>query len=80
MSYLVAVAIVVASALLGAGAPLLVRRRVSLEALRSHHEVGSYVFLQMGVVFAVLLAFVFSEVWIEHNSAAGKKARVSTQD
>jgi hydrogenase maturation factor len=70
MSYLVASAIVVASVLLSAVASFLVRRRVTLETLRRHHEVGSYVFLQMGVVFAVLLAFVFTEVWNEYNSAA----------
>jgi hypothetical protein len=28
------------------------------------------VFLQLGVVFAVLLAFVFNEVWSEYNEAA----------
>jgi len=31
---------------------------------------GSVVFLQLGVVFAVLLAFVFSEAWGEYNEAA----------
>lgn len=55
----------VAAALAGA-----TRRLFRFEILRRHHEVGSAVFLQLGVVFAVLLAFVFSEVWTEYNSAA----------
>jgi hypothetical protein len=49
----------------------LTRRFVHLDVLRRHHEVGSAVFLQLGVVFAVLLAFVFSGVWGEYNNAAG---------
>jgi hypothetical protein len=48
----------------------LTRRFVHFEVLRRHHEVGSSVFLQLGVVFAVLLAFVFSGVWGEYNNAA----------
>jgi hypothetical protein len=46
------------------------RRVVRFEALRHHHEVGSAVFLQLGVIYAVLLAFVFNEVWSEYNTAA----------
>jgi hypothetical protein len=48
----------------------LTRRLVHIDVLRRHHEIGNAVFLQLGVVFAVLLAFVFSEVWSEYNSAA----------
>ncbi len=31
---------------------------------------GATVFLQLGVIFAVLLAFVFSEAWTEYNEAS----------
>src|SRR5579884_994860 len=48
----------------------LIRTRVNLDALRRHHEVGSAVFLQLGVVYAVLLAFVFIQVWDQYNEAA----------
>jgi hypothetical protein len=48
----------------------LTRRLVHLDVLRRHHEIGNAVIQQLGVVFAVLLAFVFSEVWTEYNSAA----------
>ena len=60
------VAIVVLGAgVLGAAAAWLTRRCVHIDVLRRHHEVGSAVFLQIGVMFAVLLAFVFSLVgWV----------------
>jgi len=50
-------------------AALLVDAVVSKEVRRSHHEVGGAVFQQMGVLFSVLLAFVFNGVWQEHNIA-----------
>ena len=34
-----------------------------------YHEVGIAIFLQLGVVFAVLLAFVFDQVWEQFNVA-----------
>ena len=69
MSYLTASLIVVISAAAAAFASYIVSRLVSLEARRNHYAVGSQVFLQLGVMFAVLLAFVFSEVWAEYNTA-----------
>lgn len=69
MSYLTAVLIVLASAGAAAVASYIVGRVVSLEARLNHYAVGSQVFLQLGVMFAVLLAFVFSEVWAEYNTA-----------
>ena len=41
----------------------LIRRFVPLRYLRHHHEVGFPIFLQIGVIYAVLLAFVFSAEW-----------------
>ena len=70
MSYLTACLIVIAAALAAAGASWLICAGVSLETRRRHHEVGHPVFLQIGVMFSVLLAFVFSEVWGEYNTAA----------
>ncbi|HEY2050725.1 MAG TPA: hypothetical protein VGH03_15400 [Caulobacteraceae bacterium] len=70
MSYLAAVVIIVTCALAAAMGSFIVSRAVSLDLRRGHHAVGSQVFLQLGVMFAVLLAFVFSEVWSEFNTAA----------
>ncbi|MBE7210386.1 MAG: DUF4239 domain-containing protein [Gluconacetobacter diazotrophicus] len=47
-----------------------VSRFVSVAARRRHHEVGIAVFLQIGVIYAVLLAFVFSEVWDQFNGSS----------
>ena len=47
-----------------------VRRVVSLETLKKHHEIGMAFFLQIGVMYAVLLAFVVSVVWSQFNEAA----------
>ncbi len=49
---------------------MLAHKVVTLSHRRDHHEVGAVVFLQLGVVFAVLLAFVFDEAWSEYNQAA----------
>ncbi|MGH6812634.1 MAG: hypothetical protein ACREDM_09890, partial [Methylocella sp.] len=70
MSYAAAISTILIAGLLAAIATALLQRRVEIDLRRHHHEVGSVVFLQLGVVFAVLLAFVFSEAWGEYNEAA----------
>jgi hypothetical protein len=70
MSLIVALAIVLASSMTAGAAGLLVHRHVHVELRRRHNEIGTAVFLQLGVIFAVLLAFVFSEVWSQYNDAA----------
>lgn len=60
------VAMVIIIAALGT---LLVQRSVDLEVRRAHHGVGSVVFLQLGVIYAVLLAFVFNDVWADYQTA-----------
>jgi hypothetical protein len=70
MSYLAATIIVCAASIAGGFASFAVRSRVSVELRRRHQDVGFQVFQQVGVMFAVLLAFVFSEVWGEYNTAA----------
>ncbi len=49
---------------------LLLHQVVHRETFRRYHEVGYAVFIQLGVVFAVMLAFVFNDVWSEYNTAA----------
>jgi hypothetical protein len=75
MTYWQGAAIVLATGGLAALLTLVVHRKVRIDALRRHHEIGSAVFLQMGVVFAVLLAFVFNQVWGEYNAANEAIAR-----
>src|SRR5579863_8260198 len=70
MSYTAALLFVSLIAIVAAVATIIARRALDLDARKQHHEVGNVVYLQIGVVFAVLLAFVFSEVWGEYNIAA----------
>ena len=70
MSYAEAVLVVVLIAIAAVMATSFVRRAMGLDVRRKQHEVGNPVYLQIGVVFAVLLAFVFNEVWAEYNAAA----------
>jgi hypothetical protein len=70
MSYTAAVLVVLFIAMAAAAATIIARRAVDLDVRKQHHEVGNPVYLQIGVVFAVLLAFVFNEVWGEYNVAA----------
>jgi hypothetical protein len=70
MSARAACLIVAAAVLAAIGASVLMRRVLDSETRRRHHDAGSAFFLQLGVLFAVLLAFVFSEVWSEYNTAA----------
>jgi hypothetical protein len=69
MNYALALLIVIVCVLATTAASLLVDRTISIDARRRHHEVGSPVFQVIGVMFSVILAFVFSEVWSEYNTA-----------
>jgi hypothetical protein len=46
-----------------------VHKLVHIDTRRAHQDVGTAVFLQLGVLFAVLLAFVFSEAYGEYGEA-----------
>jgi Protein of unknown function (DUF4239) len=70
MSYAVAISTILIAAVAAACATALIHHFIPIEHRDHHHAVGSVVFLQVGVVFAVLLAFVFSEAWGQYNDAA----------
>jgi hypothetical protein len=69
MGYPSAIAFVLLSMLAAAALSYSVHRLVQVDARRRHQEVGVTVFLQLGVLFAVLLAFVFSEAYSEYGNA-----------
>lgn len=69
MGEFAALLVILGAAFGSAGLAWLVQQFVRAERRRHHHEVGGAVFAQLGVVFAVLLAFVFSEAWTEYNTA-----------
>jgi hypothetical protein len=70
MSYVELGGLVLGAGLLAAFTCALLHRIVHHDRFRLYHEVGYAVFLQLGVIFAVLLAFVFNNVWSEYNVAS----------
>jgi hypothetical protein len=70
MIYVAAISIILISGIVAAFITGLLHRLIEFDLRRHHQDAGSVVFLQLGVVFAVLLAFVFNEVWSEYNEAA----------
>ena len=70
MSNLSAVSLIVVVAAAAGLLSLFVQTRVQVAHRKAHQEYGTVVFLQLGVVFAVLLAFVFSSCWEGYNEAA----------
>ena len=63
------VAIVGAAVLLALIAMVAVRRSTALEMLEAHTEVAGFVYAVLGVVYAVLIAFVVLVVWEEFERA-----------
>jgi hypothetical protein len=70
MSYLELGGLVLATGLVAAFICVLLHRILHHDTFRRYHEVGYAVFLQLGVIFAVLLAFVFNNVWSNYNVAS----------
>ena len=70
MSYPELGALVLGTGLVAAFICALLHRVVYRDTFRHYHEVGYAVFLQLGVIFAVLLAFVFNNVWSNYNVAS----------
>ena len=70
MSYLELGGLVLGTGLVAAFICALLHRIIHHDTFRRYHEVGYAVFLQLGVIFAVLLAFVFNNVWSEYNVAS----------
>lgn len=70
MSYGTFAGIVVGAGVMAMVLCLLLHLVVPRERFRRFHDVSYAVFLQLGVVFAVLLAFVFNDVWAEYQLAA----------
>jgi hypothetical protein len=70
MSYPVAILIVLISGFTAALGAVIVDKAFALTSRQRHHEIGGEIFQLIGVLYSVLLAFVFSEVWAEYNTAA----------
>ena len=70
MSYTLLGGLVRGAGLLAAFICVLLHRIIHHDTFRRYHEVGYAVFLQLGVIFAVLLVFVFNNVWSNYNAAS----------
>jgi hypothetical protein len=66
---LLGVGVVAFTVAISIGGVVLVRRSVELRTLESHHEVAGFILAVVGVVYAVLLAFVAVVVWEEFERA-----------
>lgn len=47
-----------------------IRKRISWEFFRDSHEVGGFLFNALGLIYAVLIAFVVFATWTEYKEAA----------
>ena len=66
--------VIVPTALAMAG-PIVIRRFVTLDRLRSNNEVAGFKFATVGVIYAVLLAFAIIIVWEKFNDAESTVAK-----
>jgi hypothetical protein len=73
--WLAALLILVPATVLAMAGPIVVRRFVKLDRLRANNEVAGFKFATVGVIYAVLLAFVVIVVWEKFNSADSGVAR-----
>jgi hypothetical protein len=54
--------------------PVVIRRRMSLDVLRTNNEVAGFKFATVGVIYAVLLGFAVIVVWEKFNEAENNVA------
>ena len=69
------VAVVVVPTSIAIGVQVLVRRWVGVEKLALNNEVAGFIFAIIGVVYAVLLAFVVIAVWEKFSEGQTSVAR-----
>lgn len=68
-----------AAMLLSVAGLLLFRRYVQVDWLKRHHEVGSYFFLMIGTLYAVLVAFAVYVAWSDFNNAGTNLEHEATE-
>src|SRR6187551_145918 len=67
--WLSAFLLLVPTTLLAMAGPVVIRHFVKIERLRINNEVAGFKFATVGVLYAVLLAFVVVVVWEKYNQA-----------
>jgi len=61
--------VVLLAVVIASGGVALARRSFSLDGLRRHNEIAAPIHAAIGVMYAVLVAFVVIVVWEQHNDA-----------
>jgi hypothetical protein len=69
---------VVATVVASLAGLIVVRRLVGVERLQAHHDVAGFIFAIVGVIYAVLLAFVVIVVWEQFEAAEEKATQEAT--
>jgi Protein of unknown function (DUF4239) len=72
--WIAAVVLLIPTTIFAMCGPVIVRRYVPLEQLRSNNEVAGFKFATVGMVYAVLLAFAILVVWQRFNQADNEVA------
>ena len=67
--WVIALALVGLATLIAMIGPVIIRKRVSLEQLRTNNEVAGFKFATVGVIYAVLLGFAVIVVWEKFSEA-----------
>src|SRR5262249_4530981 len=73
--WLSAVILIVPTTLLAMAGPVIVRRYIKVDQLRTNNEVAGFKFATVGVLYAVLLAFAVVVVWEKFNQAESEVAK-----
>lgn len=73
--WLSAIILLVPTTLIAMTGPVVVRRYIEFDRLRTNNEVAGFKFATVGVLFAVLLAFAVIVVWEKFNDADNEVAR-----
>lgn len=73
--WLSAVILIVPTTVMAMAGPVIARRYVELSQLRTNNEVAGFKFATIGVLYAVLLAFVVIVVWERFDQADSKVAQ-----
>jgi hypothetical protein len=73
--WLSAIILIVPTTLLAMAGPVIVRRYIKVDQLRTNNEVAGFKFATVGVLYAVLLAFAVVVVWEKFNQAESEVAK-----
>ncbi len=70
-TFLMCSIIILLSAGISVIALILIRRAIPWESFKENHEVGGFLFNALGLIYAVLIAFVVYATWSDYNAAKG---------